>query len=274
MASLSLLLPPGSRFPRVFSSPSPPFLFSPLCSPFLPFSFSPLRSSPSPSPCFSFQSSLLLKISMALVRHCIFIIENVFSLESHCLQADEWGGENPSFKSNYTYTSLYSQRNSKGLFTTQREGSLCKAALSEKHKLEYWFLSLPVFWLKCLPRASWDAISQRSDVLSYPRNIKSATEGHRLGITETASLENFILGTCEFGFHVDCASKYETLNTISQYINLHRNKDNQRVSVKTSVWRSLWVKNHGSGCLKIDFPEPQMGPIFPFSTHEYFKRNI
>lgn len=139
MASLSLLLPSGSRFPCVFSSPFPPFFFSPLCSPFLPFSRapSPLQSSPGPSPSFSFHSSRLLKISTALVRHCIFIIENIFSSESHCLQADEWGGENPSFESNYTYTSLYSQRNSKGLFTTQREGSLCKAALSEKHQFEY-----------------------------------------------------------------------------------------------------------------------------------------
>lgn len=128
MASLSLLLPPGSRFPCVFSSSSPPFL---------PFSWAPLSSPVLPFPLVLLQSSLLLKISTALVRHCILITENIFSLESHCLQADEWGGENPSFKSSYTYTSLYSQRNSKGLFTTQLEGSLCKAALSEKHKLEY-----------------------------------------------------------------------------------------------------------------------------------------
>lgn len=44
MASLSLLLPSGSCFPCVFSSPFPPFFFSPLCSPFLPFSRAPLSS--------------------------------------------------------------------------------------------------------------------------------------------------------------------------------------------------------------------------------------
>lgn len=34
------------------------------------------------------------------------------------------------------------------------------------------------------------------------------------------------------------------------------------------------VRNHGSGCVRIDFPEPQMDGTFPLSTNEYFKRNI
>lgn len=113
--ALCFLLP--LRF--LFSLSSFPFLSLVLLSFFPSGHSSVLQPSPSPSPPFPFQSSLLLKINTALVKHSMFIMENIFSLASHCLQADVWRGENPSFTSNYTYTSLCSQRNSKGLFTIQ-----------------------------------------------------------------------------------------------------------------------------------------------------------